>query len=159
MRWSRVRAESKPSWTIPTEIRSSYSSPRLACRKLGSANSANSEMAGQTGARVIRKRTFVVATGFSRTSLQLPMLVPRANSRHSLFFQMSTANASTRCPSGRYSRRRTTLNVCSRRRLIINSGVFIWLSVVQYVSRLRSITFRGENPDRVLLALTWAPCA
>src|SRR5215470_1952286 len=59
-----------------------------------SANSANSEIAGHTGASAIRKRTFVVVTLFPRTSLQLPMLVPPANFCHSLFFQISTANAS-----------------------------------------------------------------
>jgi hypothetical protein len=46
------------------------------------ANSASSEIAGQTGACVMRKRTFVVVTGSRRRSLQLPMLVPLANSRH-----------------------------------------------------------------------------
>src|SRR5262245_1615416 len=47
-----------------------------------SVNSPNSDSAGQAAALVIRKRTFVVVTGSARTSRQLPILVPEANSIH-----------------------------------------------------------------------------
>ncbi len=44
----------------------------------GSEKSANSEIAGHTGACVMRSRTFAVVTGWLRSSRQLPMLVPEA---------------------------------------------------------------------------------
>jgi hypothetical protein len=45
---------------------------------LGSRNSPNSAIAGQTGARVIRSRTFKVVIGLPRTNRQAPMAVPFA---------------------------------------------------------------------------------
>ena len=48
----------------------------------GSAKRANSAIAGQTGACVMRSRTLVVVTNLPRKSRQLPMLVPPANSSH-----------------------------------------------------------------------------
>ena len=58
-----------------------------------------------------------------RSSRWLPMLVAEANSASRRRCQESSSKPSTRCPSGRYSRSRTTLNVTGRPRSSTNSAV------------------------------------
>src|SRR5262245_4237095 len=97
----------------------------------GAENSPNSEMAGQTAAWITRSRTRDVVTRGPRIKRQLPMLVAVAYSAQSPFCHVSTPIASTRWPSGRYSRTRTTLNAKSRPRSSTRLGVCTPSSVVQ----------------------------
>ena len=90
-----------------------------------------SEIAGHADAWVMRNRSLLVASRSPRIKRRLPMLVPVANSIHCPSCHRSSAKASTRWPSGRYSRRLTTLNVTDLPRSSTSSGVVTASSVVQ----------------------------
>src|SRR5262249_55884379 len=124
-----------------------------------SENKPNSESVGQTGDLRIRRRTLSVVTGWPRTKRQLPMLVPVPNCDHWPSCPCSIANDSTRWPSGKNSRRRTTLNVTGLLNSSTTSALVAESSVAQYVSRLPSRRFaaaKRASLPRVLDAVTLA---
>ena len=112
----------------------------------------SSEIAGQTGASVILRRTRAVSMSAVRSRRRLPMDVPRPISCHCPSTSASTANADTRCPSGRCSRRPITLKRTGSRNSSTASGVVSASSVAQYDSGSPSTRLRGEkrpSPPRI----------
>ena len=96
-----------------------------------SAKTPSSDNAGQAAALDIRNRILLVVNGRLRINRQLPMLVPLANSAQQSSCHQSTVNASMRCPSGKYSRNRTTLNVTGRLNSKTTSALVTESSVAQ----------------------------